>query len=98
MNAIDELFLVLELPSMTHHFTPSIFSYIIINDCEEIFDGTKNLNFILQNKINNPKDDLSEVKVNTTQLYKDLIDLPLQLIKQRTVATYHSDLCGYCHT
>ena len=40
----------------------SIFTYLSIKDCENIFDGTKNFNFIMQTKINNTEDDLSQIE------------------------------------
>lgn len=62
IRAVDDV-----IPSigMTINNSPlhdSIFSYMSIKDCDEIFDGSKNLNFIWQTEIKDPKDDLSEVE------------------------------------
>ena len=62
MKAVDDVIPSIGITINNSPLHESIFTYMCIKDCDAIFDGSKNLNFIWQTEIKDPKDDLSEIE------------------------------------
>ena len=62
MKAVDDVIPGIGITINNSPLHASIFSYMSIKDCDAIFDGSKNLNFIWQTEIKDPKADLSEIE------------------------------------
>ena len=61
MKAVDDVIPSIGITINDSPLHESIFRYMSIKDCDAIFDGSKNLDFIWQTEIKDPKADLSEI-------------------------------------